>query len=108
MSFDITEYNTVRIIKCSGSIDAFNAGEFQKNLIEAIDNSKGNIGMDLKEVTYVSSAGLRAFMVAYKKLDSRGDSMYLISPNAHIVELLKITGLQAIMKTVNRAGEIPA
>lgn len=106
MSFEITEDNDIRIIKCCNRIDAYNSMDFEKFMLESIDSSTGDLGIDMSEVTFVSSAGLRAFIMAHKKLAGRGCDMYLIAPNSGIVDLLRLCGLDTMVKMVESPDEI--
>lgn len=53
--------------------------------------------IDLSKVTYISSAGLRVFLVAYKTLAQEGGKMTLTSPQEAVRKFLAITGFSKIL-----------
>lgn len=55
------------VLRPSGRIDNDSSAAFQSRLLEALTASK-DILIDLEQVEYVSSAGLRALMVASKQV----------------------------------------
>ena len=56
------------IIQPVGRIDTNTSGEFEEKLVEVLDRSEINIVVDLTEIDYISSSGLRILLMAAKKL----------------------------------------
>lgn len=87
-----TEQNTVTVL-LSGKIDANNFQEIQKKAFELLDkhNTKHLI-FNMKEVTYVSSAGLRMFSAVNQKATENIISYKLIQMKESISKLFQLTG----------------
>ena len=82
--------NDTLTIAVDGRVDSPSAVEFEKCVSESIDGVKRLI-FDFKELTYISSAGLRVILMAHKKMSRQG-SMKLINVNDNIMDILRLTG----------------
>jgi len=58
MDFEITEYKRSTVIYTSGRIDSYSAPEVEEALNQLIEKSQYNIIFDMRDVNFVSSAGL--------------------------------------------------
>jgi len=56
-----------------------------------------SIDIDLSELDYVSSAGLRVLLVAAKAAKAKGGKVTLLSPKPSTLEVLKISGFDKII-----------
>ena len=52
---------------------------------------------DLKDLEYISSAGLRMLLASQKKMNSQGGTMCLINVQEQVNEVLEITGFLDIL-----------
>jgi anti-anti-sigma factor len=84
-------------LKVSGRIDASNSGEFESRINEVMSKGIFNIIFDLSELTYISSAGLRVFMLIFNKCRETGKKIALVSPTDIVSEVFKISGLSEII-----------
>mgnify|MGYP002870005096 FL=1 len=83
------------LIKPIGKIDVTNAIEFEKEVNEEIDNIT-YLTIDLSEVNYISSVGLRAFLSFQKKLQSK-DKMRIINVQSEVLEIFKMVGFDKVL-----------
>ena len=72
-------------------IDAATAPELQEQLMASM-NGVRDFTLDLSEVDYISSAGLRVLVVLQKRMKDQG-SMTIINVRPEITSILKVTGL---------------
>ena len=86
----------VVILEPVGRIDTNTASEFESKIVEVMDNGASRFVVDLKEVDYISSAGLRVFLMAIKKLKSMDGSFIICSMSDHIKEVFDISGFTPI------------
>lgn len=68
--------------------------------IDAIDSSVANIDIDLANVTYISSAGLRVLVATSKLAMRRGGVMRLLNPCDEVMDVFEMTGLADIFEIV--------
>lgn len=86
------------------SCDAFRAG-LQPHLDAALVARRA-IVLDLSALEYVSSAGLRCFMLAAKQADAQGGKIVVASPRPVVAEIFQISRfnlLFSIYPTVREA-----
>ncbi len=79
-------------LNVSGRIDAMNATEFQNAILKAFQKSD-KVVLDMREVQYISSAGLRGLMIGHKTAGSKGGRFTLINVCPAVMEILRVTGL---------------
>lgn len=78
-----------------GRLDTITAPELEKVLEESL-SSASELILDLKELEYISSAGLRVVLKA-QKLMSGKNGMKITGANATIMEVFEITGFSDIL-----------
>jgi anti-anti-sigma factor len=94
-------HKRVDVIIASGRIDSSNASEFDAAIKDALDEGRYNLVLDLSDVSYMSSAGLRVMVAALrecKKLPNNGD-VRLSNPSDRVAEVLELAGLNAMFQT---------
>ncbi|MDR2783393.1 MAG: STAS domain-containing protein [Treponema sp.] len=55
-----------------------------------------NLILDLKELSYLASAGLRVLVSAQKKLNAAGGALSLLNVCEEVMEVFEITGLDDV------------
>ena len=78
-----------------GNIDTNTSGEIEKLIVNELEGVEHLI-LDLSEVSYISSSGLRLFMILYKKLADQG-GVTLTNVNDFILDILEMTGFSNIL-----------
>lgn len=84
-------------ISCEGEIDSSTSRDLEENINNEIGNFKTLI-IDLKDVDYISSAGLRIFISTQKKLNQDNIPMTIKNVNDDVNEIFNMTGLNKIFK----------
>ena len=77
-------------VKLIGRIDAVTALELDKDLSATLDGVT-NLTIDLAELEYISSAGLRTLLKIQKRMDKQG-SMKICNIRNNVREVLDMTG----------------
>ncbi len=83
------------MVAVSGRLDTTTAPELETELKESIDGVE-ELVLDLVDLEYISSAGLRVLLSAQKIMNKQG-SMKLINVSEAIMEILDITGFTDIL-----------
>ncbi len=96
---NITEISVgdVTIATMAGRMDAGSASAVEEKVLGLL-TAGTKLLVDLAEVVYVSSAGLRVLLLAAKKASAVGSSLVLAAPQAGVIEVLEITGFSKILK----------
>ncbi len=74
----------------AGKMDTLTAPEFESVLAEDMDNVR-EMTFDFSELEYVSSAGLRVILTAYKTMTGKG-SLVLRNVRREIMDIFETTG----------------
>ena len=82
-------------LKIEGRIDTKTAPEFDETVKTSLDGISSLI-IDLKDVAYISSAGLRVLLIAQKQMNKQGD-MKIINVSDDIMEIFEVTGFSDIL-----------
>lgn len=90
------EKNSV-IISVKGRMDAVSAPEFEQKLGDWIDAGESNFVIDLSEVDYISSAGLRSILVIAKRLKANNGQLMLSALQDAVKEVFEISGFSSII-----------
>lgn len=67
--------------------------------LDAVIPESGPVLLDLSELSYVSSAGLRSILQALKKAKSSGASLRLCSIQPTVLKLLELSGFLSLVST---------
>ena len=81
--------NTIAAIE--GSIDSQTAPALQESILPAI-NESSRIVLDMSEVTFVSSAGLRVLLMVYRQVKARDGKVVLVGVSDEIKDVMFMTG----------------
>ena len=90
------EENTL-IAKAAGRIDGVNARDFEEAMKAAISEDDNAVIMDLGELSYISSAGLRVILLIAKGLRKRNAEFMLCSLSDPIREVFEISGFDKVI-----------
>jgi anti-anti-sigma factor len=80
------------VLHVAGAVDSNTAPELQEALLRATAAPTGAVELDLAKVSYMSSAGLRALLLAAKALQKRGERLTLSNVPPQILNVLNLTG----------------
>jgi anti-sigma B factor antagonist len=97
MEITSIQQGDVSIIKIMGSVDAFTAGEATAFLKGEVDAGRTQLVVDLTEVEYMSSAGLRTVLMILKQVRQFDGDLRLANPQEAVAKVLTMAGLTSIM-----------
>ena len=92
--------NDINIYRLIGRLDTNTSPGFEKKLFQAISDGSKNMVVDFKDIDYISSAGLRVILKAFKALQREDGRIMLCSMQDYIRELFEITGIDAVVPIV--------
>ena len=108
MEFHTNYQGQVAIAAITGSIDALTAGEVAVHLTAQVSQGYKYIVLDLSQVEYMSSAGLRAIMEGLKTSRQAGGDLRLAAPQPGVAKVLKMAGFPSILKSFASLDEAVA
>ena len=95
MTIEIKKNATQTIIEIAGRLDTITAPALDKTINEDIGDAQ-HIILDLKDLEYISSAGLRVLLSAQKKMQKIG-SMKVRNIREEVMEVFEMTGFADIL-----------
>ncbi len=96
MEIKKTNENGTLTLEVSGRLDAVTAPEFEKTVHDAAEGVQKLI-VDLKELSYIASAGLRSLMVAQKKMNQKNGQMVIRNVQPQVTEIFEMTGFDEFL-----------
>jgi anti-sigma B factor antagonist len=93
MEITIQDHDRVSVVTVTGRLDAATAPDLETALSQLVDRNRNNIVLDLKEVDFISSIGLRAIIFTYKSVKRADGDLRLASPSPAVEMVLKTLGL---------------
>ena len=79
-----------------GRIDTITSPQLQEALLNAFQKKK-DVVVDFVNVSYISSAGLRALLIGQKTAASKGGSMKITNVSPSVKEIFEVTGFETIL-----------
>lgn len=95
LTITVNSHNVAELVTVSGRIDSNTAPGLDNTLQDLLNDGKRKIVLELSEVSYMSSAGLRALVSAKK---AKGD-VRLAAVSERVAEVLELSGLDAMFNT---------
>ncbi|HEX7973825.1 MAG TPA: STAS domain-containing protein [Anaerolineales bacterium] len=98
MELFIRQLNQAGVVSITGSVDALTSGELTKFMLEQIQSGQRQLVADLSQVEFMSSAGLRAILAAFKESRQQGGDLRLANAQPGVQKLLKLAGFTNIIR----------
>ena len=95
MTIEMKKNAAETIIQIVGRLDTITAPALDKTIHEEIGDTK-NLILDMKDLEYISSAGLRVLLGAQKKMQKIG-SMKVINVCQEVMDVFEMTGFADIL-----------
>jgi anti-anti-sigma factor len=87
----------VVVLALSGKLDATMAKGFEEKILAVIDSGAQRLVVDLAQLEYVSSSGLRVFLLAGKRLQARQGKIGLCALKDHVRQVFDLAGFSSIL-----------
>ena len=92
------QYKDVTVLSVKGFIDTNTASEFDKSFQSALAENKFKLIVDLKDVTYVSSAGWGLFVGEIKRIRTQKGDLFLTAMSPEVEEAYELLQFSTILK----------
>ncbi len=84
------------IIEIDGRLDTTNFSKLENEIMKHVDNGQIKFVIDCTAMDYVSSSGLRVFLMALKKVKALDGKFLLCGLQENIREIFEISGFTTI------------
>ena len=89
-------------------VDSSSAAQFEEVLMEGVEATGGKVVIDCSELDYISSAGLRAVLIAAKLSKSKGGKLILCAMKRNIRKIFDTSGFTQLLPIVPSREEAMA
>jgi anti-anti-sigma factor len=96
MEFNSNKEQGTVTIEVSGRMDANTAPEFEQECAKWLEQGETTLIVDLQNLEYISSAGLRSVLASGKKLKAQNGSLILCNLSGMVEEVFNISGFSSI------------
>lgn len=90
--------NDITILGLRGRMDSVTSRTVEEKLLSLIDGGERHLIVDCAELAYVSSAGLRVFLMAAKRVTQVKGKMILTTLNQDVQQVFELTGFSSILQ----------
>jgi anti-anti-sigma factor len=88
---DVVSHESVTIVRIRGEIDLSNADDVLGTIERAFDETSPGLVVDLSELEYVDSAGVRLLFRAARLVTSAGGRFVaVVAPGSHVLRVLEL------------------
>jgi anti-anti-sigma factor len=108
MTINQIKNGDITILEVQGRLDATTALDADRHLSTLIDGGGLKVILDLSGLEYVSSAGLRVFLTAAKRMKHAQGKMVLASPSSQVQQVFDVAGFSTILHILPTVEEAVA
>jgi anti-sigma B factor antagonist len=83
-------------VRVAGDIDLSTADKLAEALEEAVSRSR-EVRVDLTQVTFLDSTGIRALVQGYRAAQTRGSAFYVVGAQQWVAKVLEVTGVGPLL-----------
>lgn len=89
--------NNKLIVRITGSVDTNTSEELRNEIIDELDDI-AVVWFDMKEMDYISSAGLRVLLETYQTIEPDEGKIVLANVREELREIFVLTGFSGFME----------
>lgn len=108
MNLAIEKVGEVLVVSPEGQINSGNAAGIEADLLSHVEKGEHRFVLDMSNLNYISSAGLRVVLVLAKRLKQSAGALALCAMQPHVREVFDISGFLAILTVVDTRQEAVA
>lgn len=94
------------VLKIKGRIDTIHSSALESEVNRLFDRDEKNLIFNCSEMDYISSSGLRVFLVTQKKAISKTGKLYLCNMQPTIQEIFRISGFSNLFRIFDTQEEV--
>ncbi len=97
MNLELRKQGSAAVIAVEGRVDTVTAPDLEERILEWVDQGESHLVLDLSDVEYVSSAGLRALLVIAKTAKSCGGGLACCRLQDMVKRVFEVSGFTAVI-----------
>lgn len=105
MELQFNEKDNFIIGSINGRVDTTNYNDFENQISEKIDSADKDVILNCEGLDFISSSGLRVFLITQKKLMGTKRKLFLTNMQPSIKEIFDISGFSSIFTILETEEE---
>jgi len=105
LQISVREFEGILLVDLSGKIDAVSSDYYEGELKNRIDSGIKNIILNMAQLSYISSSGLRILLIASKRLKQTGGMIVLADMQPGPAGVFKMTGFDRLFPVFGTMDE---
>lgn len=105
MKLNTTQHDHCIELIISGRIDTLTSPDLQTKLMELLDSGSTKIILNCQDVAYISSAGLRVFLISQKKAAKNDGGIVIFGLSTHLMDIFNVSGFTNFFSFANTLEE---
>ena len=106
MNLDVTELeNGITKVTLSGRLDVQGALKIDSEFNSIVQDKK-RVVVDLSDVEFLASLGIRTLVTGAKATANNGGKMVLLNPQSNVEKVLRTSGVDTVIPIVEDFGKI--
>jgi anti-anti-sigma factor len=97
MEMSVAQHDDVRVVRGMVNLDAATSPQVSAFLGAELEKGCARLVVDLSDVSYISSAGLRVILIAVRKARGAGGDLRLAGAEGNIRRVLDISGFTSFI-----------
>jgi len=102
---EFKKIDDVVVIYLKDRLNATNSPELQNGIIPMINKDVNKFILNMQELEYISSSGLRLIVLMIKKLKSHAGNLILTNLHPFVENIIDMTGFTQMLKIANSEEE---
>lgn len=96
MKLEVKTIGDHTVVAVEGRLDTTQSDKFEKQMSEIVSSGSNQILVDCEKLEYISSSGLRVFLMAQKKMMAGSGALKICSLQPVIKEIFEVSGFTMI------------
>ena len=105
MEITVTDAGEVKVVRIEGKLDTQTSADAQAQLTQLIDQGATKLVVNFEKLDYISSAGLRVFLLAAKRMGNANGRMILCSLKDAVKQVFDIAGFSSFLTLAGSTEE---
>ena len=89
-----------RLLEVIGRLEGTNSSRLVQALDDAMNNGYAQVILDLSEVKYINSAGLRELVLMMERARHAGTTLAIANPSERVSRVLELVGLDSVIEII--------
>jgi anti-sigma B factor antagonist len=95
----------IEILQVSGRIDPSTSNQLEEEINTVFSTGQFKLVLNLSEVDFISSTGLRIFLTALKKVKAQNGDVKICCMNSNVEKVFKIAGFVSLFDILTTEEE---